>query len=174
MYVARLLKSKEAGSVLDTAQRSRVLRDLLLTVQLANDNIGVPGSNNLWLELGGLSVIEEDVLDFVFDAQGIIRDWVQEEAIGAADSNAAFVATTRQQLEEKARGQLAPAFYNARALAYITEEQVERDGCPRVVSDAWAESLAGIRKNKCKRVSPMMDRFADCRPQRTFSLPRPS
>ncbi len=127
------------------SSRATLVAALLLTLQLANDSLGVPGSMPLW---GGSSPeTEQAIINYTADCQRLLKRWLEQKP---ADTDAAsrptFLDDVQQQFKKAANGTAPSAFYNARALAQLRVESLELHGSKAIDSQAVHEALRALPK----------------------------
>ena len=124
MYMTQLVQAKDVFENLGVAHRSDIFEMLLLTLKLANDNVSIAGTNNIWVS--PTLENESEVLEFISDSQSLIRRWVgqQEQSTGSSteEADAGLVPAIQGNLRQNSGAPSAKGFYNARAMSYLIEE----------------------------------------------------
>jgi len=126
VYVVSILRDPKLFFKLPEIRRAEIFRLLLLTTQLANDNISLGGSNPLWDNTS--APLATETLDFVSEAQALLKLWQRDANSYELVINALFQAS---------QGHDAVAYNNARAHSYIVSEHLELQGAK---SDADMEA----------------------------------
>lgn len=144
MFVVELLKCSNLFDSLSSEDQSRIIRQLILTTQLAKDIVDQPSANHVWLRetKGGAPGVEEDVHVFVVEAQDLIKEWLATEKYRGS------ITLALEDLHSRSNGLSASAFYHARGFAYLAEEVGEISGQSESSSDAVSAVLKDFRKDK--------------------------
>lgn len=124
------------------------LRNLALTIQLADDNLGLAGANWLWAEYN--ADVEADAISFISDAQGVMKqelerlraDW---STTGNTTSLTGWATELLAQVEPEAS---AKAYYTARAYSVLISDAIEICGWKNSQTTQIQEILKTIRKSK--------------------------
>ena len=103
---------------------------MAVVLQLASDNLSVPGSMPLW-EFSELDV-ESEIVDFVTEAQSLVGDWLHSRDPSILD----FVSEVQKQLLDDSRGLSAFSYYAGRAFSAMTMEFAELRGPSAHISGA--------------------------------------
>ncbi|KAF2124162.1 RING zinc finger protein-like protein [Dothidotthia symphoricarpi CBS 119687] len=124
------------------------LRNIALTVQLADDNLGLAGANGLWAEYS--SDVEADAMTFMTDAQTFIRKGLKHSAAkwseGQDDSS---LLTWAVELLAKVDADTSPrAYYDARAHSVLVAQAIEICGWKNSQNTQLQDNLKSVRKNK--------------------------
>lgn len=139
-YTSKLIKST---GVFDHASRERkgiTCKYIAQVIQLASDDIGVPGSMPLW-EYSDPG-LENEMVDFVADIQSLLLSWLRNMDRTLSD----FVSDAQSQLLNESRGLTATSYYSGRAYCMMTMEVVELHGAKA--------SIDPIGQIKALRTSP--------------------
>ncbi|PUU79929.1 hypothetical protein B9Z19DRAFT_976980 [Tuber borchii] len=139
---ANILKAITDGS------RVALLKYLMLVSILANDNIAIKESNDLWNQYS--SGMEAEMLEFVFEAQRFffksLKDEPKPEA-GEADKIPAYIFRLLDCLMDISKQETPEGFYSARILeAMISTLSEDRKISPDQ-SQSWLKSI-DIRKGQ--------------------------
>lgn len=121
-YTTLIIKETE---VLDSAtheQKSTVCRYMALFLQVASDNLSVPGSMPLW-DPADLDT-ESEIVEFVAEAQTLVGDWLHNRDSSMSGS----ISGVQKQLLDDSRGLVASSYYNGRAYSALTTEIAEMHG----------------------------------------------
>ncbi|KAI9674183.1 MAG: hypothetical protein M1817_002001 [Caeruleum heppii] len=149
MFVTQLIKTAAIFELLGHDTRLYLLRMLLLSVQSTNDDLSVSRPDGMWISRFSSSDVEEEIVDFVSDAQHLIQEWVkapleskERTEEGAGESP---VMTLQRQLRDRSGGRSATSFCHARAAARIGEELIEAQGWQKGEIDVWSNSLKVLK-----------------------------
>lgn len=115
--------------------RSNLLFYLTLTLELAKDNVGITGTNDLWT--GNSAEVETEVLEFVSSAQQFIAKCVKE---GEAAVHLVIDRLMEMSLEQNTKG-----FYAARVLAGLISDLAEHQMIGAEKVQGWIKSV-NVRK----------------------------
>ncbi|OCK82799.1 RING zinc finger protein-like protein [Lepidopterella palustris CBS 459.81] len=130
LYVTQLIKECDIFNSLSLEQQAEILELLALTLQLANDNLALAGSNNLWSEY--TPEIETDILLFMSDAQAILAEQLRRDSTrwagNAEESDLSSLELAIQTLRNNSKGTSPAAYYSARAHSTLVSELVEIHG----------------------------------------------
>lgn len=150
MYTVKIIKDTDIYKHMAAHQRAGVLRELMLSVQLANDNLGLAGSNSLWIV--STPEVENEILDSVSDAQGLINEWLRGCDNWSSNetqfSDYGFVKSVVDRFLRDASGKSASAFYNARAYSVVVAELVEMHGWQKKDEEQMESQLKSLRRSK--------------------------
>lgn len=145
MYVTQLIRETNILEHLDAGRCGQILEALLLTLQLANDNVGIAGANNLWVGSG--SEDESDIVDFVSEAQILLLKWLEPRAESSEKgAKIDFIGAILDRLRKNSGGTSAFSFYNARAMCFILAESALTQDRRTLNQKAGLELLKEIRK----------------------------
>lgn len=112
---------------------------MALFLQVASDNLSVPGSMPLW-ESADLDT-ESEIVEFVAEAQALLGDWLHNKDSSMSGS----ISEVQKQLLDGSRGLVASSYYNGRAYSALTAEITELHG-PSVHSND-ADLIKEFRKS---------------------------
>lgn len=150
MYTTQIIRASDIFEFIELARRGDIFEMLLLTVQLANDNLGIAGANNLWIRNDPDA--ETEVLDFISESQSLISNWLgggdheKEASEKAVDTE--FLEAVLEKLKKGSSGKSAFAFYNARAMCYILQESPQLQQRRTLNQEAALRVLRGLRKTQ--------------------------
>ncbi|KAH7064472.1 hypothetical protein BKA63DRAFT_174041 [Paraphoma chrysanthemicola] len=148
-YTARLLKEsqlfpfeKVPSSTLDA-----YLRNIALTVQLADDNLGLAGANGLWADYS--PDVESDAMAFISDAQafvtlrlkGLSSDWTE----GGTSSLMAWAEELFGQIEATTSPR---AYYTARTYSVLVSDATDIIGWRNAHTQQLQDTLKAVRRSK--------------------------
>jgi hypothetical protein len=147
MYMTRMLTTTNAFTGLDHARQIALLAALLLTLNLANDNIGLNGANRLW----NVKVTEEaEILEFLSETHNFISSWLGEQTdaadVGGQLPHDYVLTGLLDNFKSHSEGLSSSAFYNARAMAQLTVERLELHGQRAADVSTLQSVLAGLYK----------------------------
>ena len=137
-YGVKLINSTKIFDYITNEQRTLLCKHLALFIQLASDELSVPGDLRLWDSLD--SDQESEVVDFVAEAQSLLASWFQGKP-----SATAFVEAVQDQLLHDSYGHASSSYYSARAYSAMTTEIVEVHGHKGHKNDA--DRLKAMRKS---------------------------
>ncbi|KAH0559624.1 hypothetical protein GP486_003863 [Trichoglossum hirsutum] len=141
-YTVNLLKDSDVFALLDQSKQAATFKGIVLAMQLANDNLGLAGANNLWNQYS--PDIEEDMLEFVSDAHSIVVKMLR------GGINGVSLQPNAQEgfwMSPDLKAYSAEAFYMARASSTVYSELVELHGFLPNNASIWMEALTEYRKN---------------------------
>jgi E3 ubiquitin-protein ligase listerin len=145
-YTTKLLKANNVFDFLDQDKQTAVLGGIVLTMQLANDNLGLAGANHLWTQYS--SDVEEDMLEFISDAHEVVvkllRDGVNAITLQPNALDSIWMSSALKKTS-------ARAFYIARASSFVFSELVELHDFQLNNVSVWIATLTEYRKNKGRR-----------------------
>ena len=128
IYALGMLGNSDVFQLLSTEQRTDTVSYLILVLNLANDNHGLHGANDLWNIYD--SEVEEDMSQFVSQTQALIASWLK---LGpSSDSRSSLEAEALHGAQHSfvaaSRGLSAVAYNNAQALSLLQSEISELHG----------------------------------------------
>ena len=142
MYITRLITTTAIMDRLDNTIPVGLFAALLLTAQLANDDLGLDTANQI---IKNHSQTNYEVMEFVSESQKLfIRQPRKSE--DAVVSSA--LGITHEFFRSKALGLSPFAFYNARALAYLTAESLALHGRDAIDTEAVYQVLRDLSKTQ--------------------------
>lgn len=105
--------------------RAHYLRNIALTLQLADDNLGLAGANNLWAIYN--AEVETDVMSFLSDAQAYIRRELshQSQEWAGPQTSATLPSWSASLLSKIEPNTTAQAYYTARAYSVLVSGMIE-------------------------------------------------
>lgn len=139
---ANILKAITDGS------RVALLKYLMLVSILANDNIAIKESNDLWNQYS--SGMEAEMLEFVFEAQRFFFRSLKDEpkpGAGEADKIPAYIFTLLDCLMDISKQETPEGFYSARILEAVISTLSEDRKVSPDQSQSWLKSI-DIRKGQ--------------------------
>ena len=123
--------------------RLTLIQHFALALQLASDDLNVPGSVPLWNTPD--PNLEAEVVTSIFEAQKLLADWsIQEEM-------ALVVPRVQEILLQNSEGLSASSYYHARAYLSINDQVAEVKG----------RSIIGGNTNRIRAIHKSPDVFAD-------------
>ena len=128
-YTTQMIKSTGIFNSAKHEQKTTLCKYMALFLQLASDNISIPGSMPLW-ESTDLDA-ESEIVDFVVEAQALLGGWMHSREL----STSAFILEVRKQLLEDSCGLTASSYYSGRAFSALTVEAAELHGPPAHIND---------------------------------------
>jgi len=139
-YTTKLIKATDIVGFVTEEQQVVLWKHMSLFLQLAGDNISVPGSNDLWNRYN--SDMEAEILELTTEVQSLLALWLQDKS----QEKSSLSAITQSQLLEEAQGSSPASYYSARAYSAISSDLQELQGHTARNDDA--ERLRSIRKSE--------------------------
>ncbi|KAF1925875.1 uncharacterized protein M421DRAFT_7637 [Didymella exigua CBS 183.55] len=132
--------------------RDAYLRNIALTVQLVNDNLGLAGANGLWTDYN--TDTENDAMSFKSDAAG----FTTQELTGVHGSMSSLAKSPNEEnalltwaqglLGQIDAGSSTQAYYHARAYSSLVSTAIMFHGWKSSWTTSVQESLKIVRKTK--------------------------
>ena len=138
-YTTKMIKSTDIFDKASRERKATVCKYMAIFLQLASDNLSVPGSMPLW-EFADPD-IESEIVEFVTEAQGLLGDWLHSKVSLTSE----FLADVQEQLLDDSYGLTASSYYNGRAFSTLTAETAELHGPSAHVNDA--DLIRGFRRS---------------------------
>ena len=138
-YTTQLIRST---NIFDSATRERkatICKFMAIFLQLASDNLSVPGSMPLW-EFTDLD-IESEIVDLLTEAQSLLGGWLHSRD----SSTSEFVAEVQKQLLDNSHGLSTSSYYSGRAFSALTAEHTELHGPSAHLNNA--DLIKGFRRS---------------------------
>jgi hypothetical protein len=145
-YVTRLLKETELFPVdnIPSETRDAYMRNVALTVQLADDNLGLAGANGLWADYN--ADVESDAMAFISDAQPFITQELKRLSSTWADDG--LIKWAKELLGRIESTTSPKAYYTARAYSVLVADATEIVGWRNSQTVALQDTLKALRKEK--------------------------
>ncbi|KAI8938604.1 hypothetical protein NX059_004477 [Plenodomus lindquistii] len=149
-YVTRLFKNPDLFPVekVPADVKAAFLHNIAITIQLADDNLGLAGANGLWAEYN--QDVEADAITFMSDAQPFVTQRLKDLAAtwsqGETDSTLLFWAV--KLLSRDKPDTPAEAYYDARVYSTLVSTAIEVAGWKAAQTAQLKDILASIRKTK--------------------------
>jgi len=142
-YVTRLLKDQDTfpTDTIPAEARDVYLRNIALTVQLADDNLGLAGANALWADYN--VDVETDAMAFISDAQTFISQELQRRS--STDSTLSWATELLASIEISVS---PPAYYSARTYSVLIADVFEMSGWRNAQTPELQAMLKTIRAKK--------------------------
>ncbi|CUS15547.1 unnamed protein product [Tuber aestivum] len=128
--------------------RATLLRYLMLVSVLANDNITIRESNDLWNQYS--SGMETEMLEFVFESQRLFIESLKDEpepVAGGVDSLPGYISRLLDYLMDMSKQETPEGFYSARILETVISTLSEDRKFSSEQSQSWLKSI-DIRKGQ--------------------------
>ncbi|PWW74572.1 hypothetical protein C7212DRAFT_358891 [Tuber magnatum] len=128
--------------------RATLLRYLVLVSVLANDNITIRESNDLWNQYS--SGMEAEMLEFVFESQRFFIESLKggpEPEAGGADEVPGYIFKLLDSLMDVSKQETPEGFYSARILETMISTLSEGRRISSEQSQSWLKSI-DIRKGQ--------------------------
>ncbi|KAF2195646.1 hypothetical protein K469DRAFT_616389 [Zopfia rhizophila CBS 207.26] len=149
-YITRLFKDSDLlqPTNVPSEVRHAFLRNIAVTLQLAGDNLGLAGANDLWAEYN--PEVEADAISFMLDAQGFITRELKHLRSGwtGSDGSSPFVAWAMELLSTSAEGTSAEAYYTARSYSVLVSDAIELFSWNSAYTVEVQDVLKRIRRSK--------------------------
>lgn len=173
-YMVRLFKH-EKNFPLDTVpseSRDFFFRNIAVTIQLADDNLGLVGANGLWAEYN--SDTEGDAMAFMADAQPFIKNELKrKQKVWSSNANISFLDWALELLSKIEPEVSARSYHLARTFSVLVSDAVEDFGYKDFDITKLQDILTTIRKSKGMWTKlavqlPLKDYYRHISPDWTF------
>ncbi|KAF2478305.1 RING zinc finger protein-like protein [Lindgomyces ingoldianus] len=146
-YVIRLFKNPEffESKKLPSDISDSVLSNIALTVQLAGDNLGLAGANDLWAAYN--PEVEADVMSFMTDAQDFIKQELAHLRSIWVGINP-LLTWSSDLLSKCSKQSSATAYYWARVYSTLVSDAIELHGSHTSLAEDIQNSLKVLQRNK--------------------------
>lgn len=149
-YTSMLLKNNTIVEALSEEHLAELLTLLVLTADLANDNLGVAGANPLWTQY--TPEVESEMSDFVSNSQQLIHNWLEHSPdwmdADTQSSKATFVRRAIHALLDNTDGLSPKSYRNAAAYCSLASELVELHGWHNRNTGTVEKQVQDAQKNK--------------------------
>jgi hypothetical protein len=145
-YVTRLMRETALFPVekIPAEVRDTYLRYVALTIQLADDNLGLAGANGLWVDYN--ADVEADAMAFISDAQSFVTQELKRLSSGWSESDLMVWAT---QLLGSIEATTSPrAYYTARAHSVLVADAIEITAWRNSQTASLQDAIKAVRQNK--------------------------
>ncbi|KAH5107178.1 E3 ubiquitin protein ligase listerin [Parastagonospora nodorum] len=145
-YVTRLLQETDLfpPEKIPAELRDNYLRLVALTIQLADDNLGLAGANGLWVNYNAEA--EADAMTFISDAQPFVTQELKYLSSEWSDNGLLPWAT---QLLSNVEATTSPrSYYTARAYSVLISDAIEMTGWRNAATPSLQDGLKAARKEK--------------------------
>lgn len=158
-YVTRLFKHLGSFAVQNVPRdvQDAYLHNIALTVQLADDNLGLAGANGLWAEYN--PDVEADAMTFTADAQSfIVQELKRLEAKWSEGQDDSSLLMWAVELLAKVETDTSPkAYYTARAYSVVIANAVDICGFKNSQNAQLQEISKSMFKNKGTSIHSLED-----------------
>jgi len=137
-YTTKLINSTGIFSSCTMQQKVVVCKYMALFLQIAGDDLSVPGVIPLW-DISDPEV-ESELVDLVAEAQALLASWLQAAPLPS------FILEAEAQLLDESLGISAASYYTARAYTVMAIEITEVHG-GRGIEDDETKRLRVLRKS---------------------------
>lgn len=145
MYLARTLTTtKLSTSAIDDIASELAL--MSICVLLAQDATSIIGANGLWNPKETIT-LEHDIMDFVVDANAVLRSHSDRLSSDSASGQSQIVASLAD-LEERADKNSPLAYYAALAAAKVRQNAFELHGFSTEQANASGDQMKSLRVTK--------------------------
>ena len=149
-YVTRLFKNPElfTMSQLPEEVRAAYLHNAAITIQLAQDNLGLAGANGLWADYS--QDVEADAMTFISDAQSLVTEELKRLSVvwSEGDAESTLLAWAVKLLSKDKPETPAQAYYDARTYSVLVADAIEVAGWKASQTAQLQDILKTIRKTK--------------------------
>lgn len=150
-YITRLFKDNSSFPIgkVPLDLRDKIYQNVALTIQLADDNLGLAGANNLWADYN--SDTEADAIAFMADAQTFMaQELKRKQEEWSPDKNTSLLEWAAGLLS-KIDPEVSPrAYYSARSYSMLISDAIENCGWKNSDNAQLQDILKTIRKSKGK------------------------
>jgi hypothetical protein len=151
LYCTRLLRTSSESL---GPPYSDVYRYLALTLQLANDNLSVSGSTNLWSMYNPET--EAEMAEFVSECQKLLSTWLHDSDVTFPEvdetAGGSFIGDAAQALFDLADSLRLTSYYSAQAYAATVGEIIELHGWQKKKLSEIESQLRHLSKVKSLRL----------------------
>jgi hypothetical protein len=146
-YVAKLWKDTDQFPIeeIPVAIRGAYLRNISLTIQLANDNIGLAGANGLWADYS--TEVESEAMAFVAEAHAVYTDELKRASSTWAGGNE-FMTWASDLLGQIEANTSAETYYKTRAFSTLILDMILITGWRNAQTAQVQDMLKAVRKDK--------------------------
>lgn len=137
-YTTKLINSTSIFDSSAIQQQMLVCKNMAIFIQLAGDDLSVPGAIPLW-EFADPD-LEFEVTDFIADAQVLLASWLHIFPLST------FVSEAETQLSHESSGISSASYYSARAYSAMAIEITEFHGV-RGIEDEETKRLKELRRS---------------------------
>ncbi|KAF2821605.1 RING zinc finger protein-like protein [Ophiobolus disseminans] len=148
-YVTKLLKESDLFPInsIPLEIREVYLRNIALTIQLADDNVGLSGANGLWAVYNADT--ESDAITLISDAQQFVTQELRRlSSLLLSTSDEALLSWATDLLGRVEATPSAGAYYAARAYSVLIVDAVDMAGWRTAQNPQLQEALKAMRKTK--------------------------
>jgi hypothetical protein len=148
LYVIRLLKNVDLVPIesVPVGVRDAYLRNVALTIQLADDNLGLAGANGIWADYN--SDVESDAMMFMSDAQPFVTQELKRLSSNWAGDAATLLTWATDLLDRVEATTSAQAYYAARTYSGLIANAIEIAGWKNTLTSQLQDTLKSVRKDK--------------------------
>lgn len=139
MYTSKLIERKNMLKYVEIDTQVNILYLLCLTVEMANDQLGLQRDGLFWLSLDDPK-IEIEIQDFITSSQRVLVKILSEAGAwrdASASGQSKVTSKLVSYLLEKSRGKSTAAFYAGCVLASVLSVLVESHGWNNVGGEEW-------------------------------------
>lgn len=148
-YVIRLFKETNLFPVekVPADIRENFLRNIALTVQLSDDNLGLAGANWLWADYS--ADVEADAISFMADAHQFVNQELKNLKTSRGSESSEFLLDWALSLLSKIKPEASPeSYYSARTYSVLVADALEIHGWRNTETEKLQETLKTIRRSK--------------------------
>lgn len=138
-YTTQLIRSTNIFDSATHERKATICKYMAIFLQLASDNLSVPGSMPLW-EFTDLE-LESEIVDLLTEAQSLLGGWLHSRD----SSTSEWVADVQKQLLDNSHGLSTSSYYSGRAFSALTAENTELHGPSAHLNNA--DLIKGFRRS---------------------------
>lgn len=145
-YVAKLFSHHFALEDVPDEIQATYLHNIAITIQLADDNLGLADANGLWATYD--QDVETDAIAFMADAQPLVTQQLKILAATWSDKESTLLAWAVKLLSKDKPSTPAEAYYDARTYSVLVADAIEIAGWKASQTPRLQDILKSIRKTK--------------------------
>ncbi|KAL5374934.1 hypothetical protein PMIN06_008724 [Paraphaeosphaeria minitans] len=148
-YVTRLFKDTDVFNIENVPSdiRDGFVRNIALTIQLADDNLGLAGANGLWVEYN--TDVEADAISFMADAQHFVNQELRNMKAKRGSESSDFLLNWALSLLSKIDSEASPrSYYSARTYSILISDALEIYGLRNTETAKLQDTLKTVRRSK--------------------------
>lgn len=158
-FFTKLFKEADLLDRVSVAIKQTLLQNVALTYQLASDNLGLAGANNLWADYNAET--EADAITFMDDAQTLIMSQLKTLSSSWTDHNdrSQLLSWATDLLSQCPEVPSTPAYYLCRTFSVLLGQMVELCAWQNSSTSELQDALKSMRKNPSKSRLPQLNGF---------------
>lgn len=139
-YTTQLIRSTTVFDNATIEQKATTCKNMAIFLQLASDNLSVPGSMPLW-DFADVEA-ESEIIDFVAEAQSLLVGWLHSRDSPMSE----YIFEVQKQLLDESCGLTSSSYYSGRAYSALTSEIAELHGSSAQTNHA--DMIRGFRRSE--------------------------